>query len=252
MPALRPWTGPAVAVLAWLALAPLSAQADKSGTRPNVVSAPTGPGSVGGLGESFEVNLNSGSATERVPLALPPGTGGMAPSLALSYDSGAGNGAVGIGWSFPISFIQVKTEEGLPKYDGTELFVLDGAELVPVAGGYYREKNEGAFIRAKRSGAGWEVNLPGGTVRRYGLDPEARIESGASAFAWYLEDEIDVFGNRVSYFYTKGAGGQPYLARIEYNRRTGAADNQVVFDYERNRSTAGVPITGGVGVRSGV
>jgi hypothetical protein len=64
-----------------------------------------------GLGESFEANLNSGSVRETVKIALPPGTAGL--SLALSYDSGQGNGVVGIGWSLGVSTIQVQTEKGL-------------------------------------------------------------------------------------------------------------------------------------------
>lgn len=34
-----------------------------------------------------------------VPIAVPPGTGGIAPSLKLDYSSQAGNGLLGAGWS---------------------------------------------------------------------------------------------------------------------------------------------------------
>jgi hypothetical protein len=113
----------------WLALALVVACAtspaaadDKSSTRPNVISVPKGPGSMEGLGESFEANLSSGSVRETVKIALAPGTAGLTPSLALSYDSGQGNGPLGIGWSLGVSTIQVQTEKGLPRaYDGTEL-----------------------------------------------------------------------------------------------------------------------------------
>ncbi|MBK8425552.1 MAG: hypothetical protein IPL27_06005 [Lewinellaceae bacterium] len=33
-----------------------------------------------------------------VPIAVTPGRSGFAPQLMLSYDSGAGNGAFGLGW----------------------------------------------------------------------------------------------------------------------------------------------------------
>ena len=215
---------------AWAA-APAVAGADKSGTRPNVLSVPGGPGSVQGLGESFEVTLNSGSVTETVALELPPGTAGMTPRLALVYDSGAGNGPVGLGWALSVPTVQVQTDKGLPRYDGTDRFLYEGAELVPLADGTFRLKNEGAFVRARRSGDGWEVDLPSGTTRRFGLSGEGRVQDAGRVFAWHLEEEVDSSGNRISYFYAKD-GGRPYLASVQYNRRPGAADNRVELEYE--------------------
>lgn len=206
--------------------------ADKSGTRPTAISVPHGPGSVEGLGEAFQVNLNSGSVSESVPLLLPAGTGGQQPQLALRYDSGQGNGPVGIGWSLGVPTIQLQTEKGLPRYDGTDTLLLQGAELVPIAADTWRLKNEGAFVRVTRSGTGFEVALPSGAIQRFGTTVDARVELGASVYSWALEDEIDVFGNRISYFYEKD-GGLPWLARVEYNRRPGAAQNVVTFAWEQ-------------------
>ena len=219
-----------------LALTSPALAADKSSSRPNAISVPSGPGSITGLGESFEPNLNTGSVRETVAIELPPGTAGLTPSLALAYDSGQGNGPLGIGWSLGISTIQVRTEKGLPRYDGTDVYLLDGAELVPVGGGIYRQKNEGRFVRVRRNGDHFEVDLPDGTLMRYGLSSEARVEGtldGAPvAFSWALERVVDRWGNQVAYVYGKD-GGQPYLEEIEYNLRPGAAQNRVVLEYEQ-------------------
>ena len=40
----------------------------------------------------------TGAARYVVPLSLPPGTNGLAPSLAIAYDSRGGNGLLGAGF----------------------------------------------------------------------------------------------------------------------------------------------------------
>ena len=42
---------------------------------------------------------NNGAATYTMPLALPPGVGGLAPNLSLNYSSQNGNGFLGLGWT---------------------------------------------------------------------------------------------------------------------------------------------------------
>ena len=54
----------------------------------------------------------------------------MVRSSRFSYDSGAGNGPFGFGWSF-LSVITRKTDKGLPRYQDAEesdVFILSGAE----------------------------------------------------------------------------------------------------------------------------
>src|SRR4051812_22016151 len=90
--------------------------ADKSGVGPNTISLPKGPGSIEGLGESFQPSLNTGTAKYGVTLKLPPGTAGHMPSLGLAYDGGGANGPFGFGWSLGNASIQRRTDHGIPTY----------------------------------------------------------------------------------------------------------------------------------------
>jgi hypothetical protein len=53
---------------------------------------PKGGGAIRGIGEKFAANPVTGTGSMSVPIATSPGRSGFEPQLALSYDSGAGNG----------------------------------------------------------------------------------------------------------------------------------------------------------------
>ena len=235
--------------------------ADKSGVSPNTISLPTGPGSIEGLGESFEPTLNSGTASYSVPLRVPPGTAGHTPSLALTYESGHGNGPLGFGWTLPLAYIQRQTDKGIPRYvddrqngidddfdgqidepDEVDRFINEiNEELVPQADGYYFCENEGAFIRYRRIGNSWEGTAPDGTRMQFGLTSSGRVEDNGRAFKWLLEQSTDTHGNTIRYSYTSFPDptnlNQKYLAVIAYGPGPQPWNNFhfVRFTYE-NRS----------------
>ena len=124
------------------------ASADKVATQPEgkeskqsraapSISLPKGGGAIRGIGEKFAANPVTGTGSMSVPIATSPGRSGFGPQLSLSYDSGAGNGPFGFGWSLSLPAITRKTDKGLPQYHDAEesdVFILSGAEdLVPVA-----------------------------------------------------------------------------------------------------------------------
>jgi RHS repeat-associated protein len=128
------------------------------------------------MGEKFAANPVTGSGSMSVPIATSPGRSGFGPQLSLSYDSGAGNGPFGFGWTLALPAITRKTDKGLPRFrdwstdpQEEDVIVLSGSEdLVPVlrqgtAGleihedlidGYrvrrYRPRIEGLFARIER------------------------------------------------------------------------------------------------------
>src|SRR5262245_56796842 len=145
------------------------ASADKSGVKAGSISLPSGPGSVEGLGESFEPQLNSGTFAYRIPLKLPPVRGG-APSLALEYSSGLGNSVLGMGWQLKLPCVRRQTDKGLPRYDGSDLFIDENAEeMVALADSSFRQKIESAYIRYERTPDGaWIGRLRNGSILYFG------------------------------------------------------------------------------------
>ncbi len=99
------------------------------------INLPRGGGAIRGIGEKFAANPVTGTGSMSVPIATSPGRSGFGPQLSLSYDSGAGNGPFGFGWSLSLPAITRKTDKGLPKYvdeEESDVFILSGAEdLVP-------------------------------------------------------------------------------------------------------------------------
>src|SRR3954447_6309119 len=124
-----------------------------AGTNPMAapsLSLPKGGGAIRGIGEKFGANPVTGTGSMTVPIATSPGRSGFGPQLSLSYDSGAGNGPFGFGWTLSLPSITRKTDKGLPQYRDTEEsdeFILSGAEdLVPVLiqpGGQWQRHSEG-------------------------------------------------------------------------------------------------------------
>ena len=75
---------------------------------------------------------NRGSANLTFPIETPPARNGMAPNLAISYNSDINDGFLGEGWDLNIPAISVDTRWGVPRYDNTketETYLLNGAML---------------------------------------------------------------------------------------------------------------------------
>lgn len=217
-----------------------SVAADKSGVSPNTISLPKGPGSIEGLGESFQPTLNTGTAKYGIAINVPPGTAAHAPDLRLTYEGGGGNGIAGFGWQLSMPLIQRRTDKGIPTYGEdmgfprNDSFINDlKEELVPGADGFYRCKNEGPFIRYRFVPSDaepatlhtfqghWEATLPNGTRLEFGLTEAGRIqESAPRIFAWLLERETDTRGNVVLYSYRAYPDDadlhQRYLVGVRY------------------------------------
>ncbi len=205
------------------------------------ISLPRGGGAIRGLGEKFATNPVTGTASMSVPIATSPGRSGFGPKLTLSYDSGAGNGPFGFGWSLSAPSVTRKTDKGLPRYHDAvdpDIFMLsDVDDLVPVlaqdAGGNqvpeplppktrtvagqtyrirrYRPRIEGLFARIESwTNTGdatdmfWRCISRGNVTTWYGKTPESRITDPMDAsriFSWLICESHDDKGNVIVYGY---------------------------------------------------
>jgi RHS repeat-associated protein len=168
-----------------------------------------------------------------IPIATPAGRGGVDLSLALEYQSGAGNGPFGLGFNLSVPSITRKTDKGLPRYldaDESDVFVLAGAEdLVPIplldkedmvddrtidGISYevrrYRPRVEGQFARVERLtrkgtlDSHFRVTTRENALHVYGFDADARVMDPAAperVFSWLLKEIRDDRGNIVRYSY---------------------------------------------------
>ena len=112
------------------------ASEEKHGVSAPGITLPKGGGAIHGIGEKFAANPVTGTGSTSIPIVTSPGRSGFGPQLSISYDSGAGNGAFGLGWNLSLPSITRKTDKGLPKYQDaneSDIFILSGAEdLVPL------------------------------------------------------------------------------------------------------------------------
>jgi RHS repeat-associated protein len=215
--------------------------APKDGVGLSKISLPSGPGSIEGLGDSFEPQLNSGTSAYGVRVTVPPGVNGLQPDIALHYNAGSGNGPFGLAWSWAPMSIQRQTEKGLPTYTANDVFTFQGEELVRLDDGSYRVENESGFMRITRSADGWEVRDKSGTAYRLGTIADARqsrpgVNTFLNAFKWCVNEVVDTHSNRMEFHYTTygDSPGQLYCTEIRYSisRSDPAIFHSVVFDYE--------------------
>jgi RHS repeat-associated protein len=220
------------------------ANADRSRLNAPQISLPKGGGAIRGIGEKFAANPVTGTGSMAVPIATSPGRSGFGPQLSLSYDSGAGNGPFGFGWSLSLPSITRKTDKGLPQYQDaadSDVFILSGAEdLVPVlvqdANGKwveqdlpprtvdgktyrvrrYRPRIEGLFARIERwskigspSDVHWRSISRDNILTLYGFDADSRIADPldrSRIFSWLICETRDDKGNAVLYRYKREDG----------------------------------------------
>lgn len=202
------------------------------------ISLPKGGGALKGIEEKFQVNAVTGTSSFGIPIPLSPSRNGFTPAVGLSYNSGSGNSAFGIGWDMAIPSIARKTEKQLPQYkdeEESDTFILSGVEdLIPVLEKQgdkwirysrqmadngtpytvtrYRPRIEGLFARIEKwkdnnNGAIHWRTITGANIHSYyGLTHESKIndpKNERKTFKWLLCRTHDDKGNITIFQYKK-------------------------------------------------
>ncbi|MDN3577736.1 SpvB/TcaC N-terminal domain-containing protein, partial [Chitinimonas viridis] len=210
-----------------------------------------------------ELGVSNGAATYSLPIAVPPGTAGMVPSISLAYNSNGGNGIAGMGWTLNgLSKIQRcgKTilQDGRTdtvRFTQADRLCLDGQRLVLVNlplsdtnywadNAEYRTEME-SFTRIKRTGGGFTLETKSGHTQYYGDSDNSRLKSTVDTdnnlvHGWALRRNQDRDGNAIDYDYLdntgSGAGktGEHQPASIRWGANTAANQahyGKIEFDY---------------------
>jgi hypothetical protein len=203
---------------------------------------------------------STGAASFTIPIAVPPGTAGMVPSLSLDYSSQSGDGIVGLGWALsglpsmnrcPETMAQDGVH-GNVNYNANDRFCLDGQRLIVISGTYgadgaeYRTEIE-SFTRILSHGtagngpAWFEVHSKSGQTLEFGNTPDSQVLALGTSTArnWALNQITDSKGNYLTVTYVNDTtNGQAYPSQITYTGNTSASlspYNSVQFIYNTQR-----------------
>ena len=205
-----------------------------------------------------------GAATLSLPMLKLPGSGDVAPQLSLDYNSEAGNGPLGLGWSIGgLSTItrcrQTFEQDGVDRavmLDQDDRFCLDGARLILTAGesygahlSEYRTEIESfARIVAYRDGAtqgptSFRVYGKDGSVSEYGRTADSRYTADSArktVITWAQNRFQNSVRNYITYEYLETDRGEHLIENVRYtgNEAAGLTPyNRVGFVYETRSSS---------------
>ncbi|MDC3984391.1 FG-GAP-like repeat-containing protein [Polyangium jinanense] len=196
------------------------------------------------LSASFSLT-DTGEGAISIPLTAPRGRGGIEPALSVAYNSAAGDGVMGVGFSLVgasaitrcAKTMALDGEIRAVRYDASDTaFCLDGRRLVKVAENgetvEYRTLPD-AHIKVLghfkgEEPASFEALLPSGHVVAYGEDEGSRPRArGGASRAWLSSSMRDLRSNTMTYGYcfaeADGYTAEYALDEIRYTSFEGAS-----------------------------
>jgi RHS repeat-associated protein len=193
---------------------------------------------VGSLGG--EVNVTPmGTATYSIPIEVTPGTNGMQPNLAITYNSTMGRGMLGVGWTLSGFSSISRTQRnnyyddaiGSIHFDGDDRLALDGERLIKLSEGSYMAENAvygpeiENFTRVTLNGSPstpdavyFTAVTDQGQIIEYGNTTNSKLRlPGGVIFSWMVNKVTDADGNYMSFGYDKDwETGEIWPVQINY------------------------------------
>lgn len=178
-----------------------------------------------------------GSFRYSFPIVVPPGRGGLAPDLQLTYDQNSGkNEYLGLNWSTNIPYIERINRTGSENlYTATYFTSSFDGELKATSTGaieYGALVENGQFRKYEFVGNDyWKMTDKTGVVYKFGLSTTTRQmknDVSTTTFRWMLEEVRDLADNYISYTYYKDSG-QIYPNKITY---TGSGATPGIYEVE--------------------
>jgi hypothetical protein len=168
----------------------------------------------------------SGSFSQAIAIEVPPFRG-LEPHLALSYSSQGGNGFAGVGWGLSGfgAVFRMSPGFGAPSYTTTDIFVLDGQELIPcpagsspscTSGGTHTTKNE-SYLKIKQDTANnrWTVWAKNGVSTVFSpVYPTG--QNFTNTLLWGQSSVVDTHNSSVTYSWSCDSTLDCYPASVTF------------------------------------
>ncbi|MCK5543263.1 MAG: hypothetical protein KAI40_11285 [Desulfobacterales bacterium] len=206
--------------------------------------------------KKFQTSQYMSSISHSIPIFTPPGTGGLQPNIALTYNSQSVDqiglhqqaGVAGLGWSISgISYIYIKDGKD-PASSSDDIYGLS-------FGGTSYELEEdkdvndkyhtipASYLKILDQGTYWEVIDKSGTINQFGRYRNSMYyDTDDNGYRWNIDMVKDTSGNEMYFTYDRtNSGGctqSGRIANIKYTYRSAVAVGnlrQVIFSYGSDR-----------------
>ncbi|PCK30214.1 FG-GAP-like repeat-containing protein, partial [Pseudoalteromonas piscicida] len=200
----------------------------------------------------------SGEFTYDMPIAVAESTGGLKPSISLSYSSTPRNGHVGVGFNIGGLSAITRCEKnmetdgvaGSVNFDKNDRFCLDGQRLIAKTGQTYgsngteyrtrQDRGQKVIAHTSNTDVGpyaFSIFDTQGNKFTYGklsASQDALIKAkNGRAFTWALKKVEDASGNFYTYHYSQVSNSLEYYpTSLKYSGYGSTTHNEIKFNWE--------------------